>query len=196
MVVSRELHALTEVAQGKHTPNVRKIMQSQKTFTNYLDDFVALQSSTEANNNTSNNPARAAAANTNTKRPPPGKRDASTLKQPAAEQDTIMTDTELPSILPPQYKPAPATHPSDNNPLLASRVPELPSDQELRQLLAQPPLTYGEARGTWEVKYPTRAFCQVCGYWGRVKCTKCGTRVCALECLETHREECFTRYGM
>ena len=71
--------------------------------------------------------------------------------------------------------------------------------QELRELLAAPPLTYLEARAGWteaDQKYPVRMFCEVCGYWGRVKCMKCGTRVCALECLEAHREECMTRYGV
>ena len=107
-------------------------------------------------------------------------------------------------ILTPNFRPSPAAHPGDSNPLLMSRVPEPPSEEELKKLLAQPPLSYVEARGKWEgergndgaPKYPARKFCAVCGYWGRVRCMKCGTRVCALECLETHREECVTRYGI
>ena len=95
----------------------------------------------------------------------------------------------------PCWVPPPA-HPGDADPLLMSRVPPLPTDAEMRRLLAAPPLSYGEARGNWGVTYPARVFCEVCGYWGRVRCLKCGTRVCALECLETHREECVTRYGM
>jgi zinc finger HIT domain-containing protein 1 len=80
-----------------------------------------------------------------------------------------------------------------------SYVPPFPSDDELRALMTAPPLSYLEARAAWgedERRYPVRVFCAVCGYWGRVKCMKCGTRVCALECLETHREECVTRYGL
>lgn len=94
---------------------------------------------------------------------------------------------------------APAPHPGDDDPLLVSAVPDPPSDAELRKLLAHPPLSYVEARASWDDgdrTYPTRKFCEVCGYWGRVRCMKCGTRVCALECLETHQEECVTRYGM
>lgn len=66
--------------------------------------------------------------------------------------------------------------------------------------MTAPPLSYLEARAQWteeeEGRYPVRRFCEVCGYWGRVKCIKCGARVCALECLEAHREECLVRYGL
>lgn len=153
---------------------------------------------------------------------------------------------------------APTPHPLDGDPLLASWIPPLLSDAELRALLSQPALNYHEARarfappegedadhepestpapaaaqgqksgkgkgaGASETstganlashdyvppglvvvkpgrgapnRYPPRYFCEVCGYWGRVRCTKCGARVCALDCLEVHREECLARYGL
>lgn len=103
------------------------------------------------------------------------------------------------SILPAYKKAPPVAHPGDSDPLLVSRVPPFPTDDELRALMTAPPLSYLEARATWgeeEARYPTRVFCEVCGYWGRVKCIKCGVRVCALNCLEAHREECMTRYGL
>jgi zinc finger HIT domain-containing protein 1 len=103
------------------------------------------------------------------------------------------------TILPAYQKPPPPAHPSDNDPLLVSRVPPFPADDELRALMTAPPLSYLEARATWgeeETRYPTRVFCEVCGYWGRVRCMKCSTRVCALDCLEMHKVECVTRYGL
>ncbi|EGX90530.1 HIT finger domain-containing protein [Cordyceps militaris CM01] len=103
------------------------------------------------------------------------------------------------SLLAPPHRSPPPSHPGDADPLLVSRVPALPSEAVMRRLLAAPPLSYGEARGNWGGGgggYPVRVFCAVCGYWGRVRCLKCGTRVCALECLEAHREECVTRYGI
>ncbi|OAA45516.1 HIT zinc finger family protein [Metarhizium rileyi] len=171
--------------QTKYTPNVRKVMQSQKTFANHLDDYLALQA-LEAH----------PSSNTN-KRPGGGKKDtaASTPKQATNDDDVPMEDN-LPPVLPQQFKAPPAPHPGDNNALLVSRVPEMPSDAELRKLLAHPPLSYSEALGRLTDRYPRRVFCEVCGYWGRVRCLKCGTRVCALDCLETHREECVTRYGI
>lgn len=105
----------------------------------------------------------------------------------------------LSTILPPYTKPPPPSHPGDDDPLLVSRVPPFPSDEELRELMTAPPLNYLEARGKFEEdepRYPVRVFCGVCGYWGRVKCMKCGSRVCGLGCLEVHREECVTRYGL
>ena len=183
---------LTWTAQGKHTPNVRKILQSQKTFANHLDDFLALQALTETNATAA---SRSSAANS--KRPSGSRRDTpSSARQLPQDEDTQMTDPNLPPVLPPYHKDSPTPHPGDNDPLLMSRVPEMPSDEELRKLLAHPPLTYVEAAGTWEEKYPMRVFCEVCGYSRKVRCMTCGTRVCALDCLETHREECVTRYGL
>ncbi|KAM5356222.1 hypothetical protein ACJ41O_002868 [Fusarium nematophilum] len=180
-------------AQGKHTPNVRKILQSQKTFGNHLDDFLALQALAESNPALS----RSNTSGANNKRSSGSRRDTpSSSRQPAQDEDTAMTDADCPPVLPPSSRSPPASHPGDDSPLLASRVPEMPSDEDLRKLLAHPPLTYGEAAGNWDPKYPVRVFCQVCGYWGRVRCMKCGTRVCALDCLEAHREECVTRYGL
>ncbi|KAK5987590.1 hypothetical protein PT974_11722 [Cladobotryum mycophilum] len=191
-----------KAAQNKHTPNVRKILQSQKTYANHLDDFYAMQAQAEAGTSVSSSNLRANVAASGSKRPL-NKKDAaasvavSAVKQPAIQdEDTSMADADLPPLLVSSFRPPPAAHPGDSNPLLMSRVPEMPTDDELRKLLAHPALTYYEARGKWEDTYPTRVFCEVCGYWGRVKCMKCGTRVCALGCLETHREECFTRYGL
>ncbi|KAI1203066.1 hypothetical protein F5X97DRAFT_157282 [Nemania serpens] len=229
----------------KYTPNVRRILQSQKTFANHLDDYVALLSQQPevanpypgSNSNPTPTPAATAHANLNPNlgaaalasttqgtADPPSRRRASQKpnhpppsKKPAAKPDPDAMEIDMPGVPsahappppppdPPRsailtpYAPFPA-HAEDANPLLASRVPPLPSDDELRALLAAPALSYLEARGTWppggnRQRYPTRLFCAVCGYWGRVRCIKCGTRVCALECLETHQEECITRYGL
>ena len=92
----------------------------------------------------------------------------------------------------------PPAHPRDRDPLLVSRIPAMPTQEEIKKLLAASPLSYNEARGSWtedDRRKPVRHFCEVCGYWGRVKCMRCGGRVCALECLNVHQEECFTRYG-
>lgn len=109
----------------------------------------------------------------------------------------------------PLLKPLPTNlelkpHHEDNNALLKSRIPPVPDDDELQRLIATPALTYLEARGSFpkdEVpgkgkgKRPMRRFCEICGYWGRVTCLGCGAKVCALECLRVHKEECYTRYG-
>ncbi|KAK4145479.1 uncharacterized protein C8A04DRAFT_35751 [Dichotomopilus funicola] len=271
-------------AQHKHTPNVRKILQSQKTFANHLDDYQALLALAESN------PAAAAAANAAAARdkaatpvavtaaaaasaasksaspaPAPPVPEAETNPEPTADEqtqpaqptdiemtdapattepDSTTTQTQNPpppqpqapqsppqpqtyprdsAILPAYAQPPPRPHPGDADPLLVSYIPPFPTDDELRALMTAPPLSYLEARAKWDddggaglndkeedggggggggggyaqqQRYPVRVFCAVCGYWGRVKCIKCGTRVCALDCLEAHREECVTRYGL
>jgi zinc finger HIT domain-containing protein 1 len=252
---------------------VRKILQSQKTFANHLDDYIAMLALAESNpvaaaamNAAQAKPSTPTAATPKSASPVPSasaagtsKRSAAAAKRAAAKEkqeqeknkakqtpkldrepeaeppqqqpspaqqddDVEMTDAALTpaqpaatsanqeeenphpqtypresQILPPYAKPPPRPHPGDDDPLLVSVIPPFPSDDELRALMAAPPLNYLEARATWgeeESRYPVRVFCAVCGYWGRVKCMKCGTRVCALDCLETHREECVTRYGL
>ncbi|KAK0731582.1 hypothetical protein B0H67DRAFT_597433 [Lasiosphaeris hirsuta] len=262
-------------AQNKHTTNVRKILQSQKTFANHLDDYQALVALAETN------PAAAAALNPANAQPKPAppptarnspapqptpstttsKRSAAAAKRaaaaaakeekerkereareaeeaaeaaaaaeaerkstaapddnnnnssdnncpPTAPPDVEMADAS--SLLPQAYpadgtilaayaKPPPAPHAGDADPLLVSHVPAFPTDDELHALMTAPPLSYLEARARWgddEQRYPARAFCEVCGHWGKVRCVKCGARACALDCLEAHREECVTRYGL
>ncbi|KAB5551257.1 hypothetical protein GE09DRAFT_1287908 [Coniochaeta sp. 2T2.1] len=214
-------------AQTKHTPNVRKILQSQKTFANHLDDWIAFQSVSRDNPQATAPwaPPAPAAATANLKRtassshhkasPSSSKSKPATAKpqpppQPSSStDDTPMTDapppppTSLPqsyppdgALLPAYNRPPPIPHPGDTDPLLMSRTVPFPSDDELRELMTAPPLSYLAARATVDRTPELRKFCEVCGYWGRVKCGKCGGRVCALDCLETHREECLRRYGL
>ncbi|KAK8095505.1 uncharacterized protein PG998_002134 [Apiospora kogelbergensis] len=207
---------------AKHTPNVRKILQSQKTFANHLDDWLALKEGGAGNATACAMLAIAGGRKGSAvqqpqqqqqhKKPetPASRGGTSSSKQQSKQEDVEMTDAPDieageqtggggSTILSPYRGPLPAPHPRDDDPLLVSRVPSMPADEELKALLAAPPLTYLEARAGWgdeDRKYPVRVFCEVCGYWGRVKCIKCGTRVCALDCLDTHREDCVTRYGL
>ncbi|KAK1856283.1 hit finger domain-containing protein [Colletotrichum chrysophilum] len=204
----------SRAAQTKSTPNVRKILQSQKTFSNHLDDHLAHISHAEntpaphpnqhtakpankpphPNQHTKRNAAKRAKTSTPKTAPVPEPEDVEMAPAPPALGDSSGGGP----VLAPYDKPLPPAHPGDEDPLLVSRVPEPPTDEELRWLLAQPMLSFWDARAEWadeDTRYPERTFCEVCGYWGRVKCMKCGTRVCALDCLETHREECATRYG-
>ncbi|KAK2021127.1 HIT zinc finger protein [Colletotrichum zoysiae] len=205
--------------QNKSTPNIRKILQSQKTFHNHLDDYLAQLSHTDngpaphpnqhtpkpankpphPNQHTKRNAAKR--SKTSTPRPTPAEpEDAEMTPAPSSAAAAAAADEHTPPVLAPYQGPAPAPHPGDDDPLLASRVPEAPTDEELRWLLARPMLSFWDARAEPgdedAARYPVRAFCELCGYWGRVRCIRCGTRVCALDCLEAHREECFTRYGV
>ena len=221
------------LAQNKHTPNVRKILQSQKTFANHLDDFQALGGIPSVGGGTGAGTVAGGSGSSRrrtgggegiaqkrgaTDTPAASSRRTSKAPTPAVvvkSEDVEMRDAggdvdagadAATSTAPPRsdflrldasLRPPP--HPADGDPLLASRVPPLPSDAELAALLAAPPLSYAEARAGWseeDRRRPPRTFCAKCGYWGRVRCIKCGVRVCALDCLEFHREECIARYGL
>ena len=226
------------LAQSKHTANVRKILQSQKTFANHLDDLEALNGNPLAGGG-SGAGAAASGSGSSRRRTGGGEGTATAQKRgatdtPAASsrrtskaptpavavksEDVEMRDAgsantdagaDVAAAAPPVIPRSdflrldashrPPSHPADGDPLLASRVPALPSDAELAALLAAPPLSYAEARAGWsedDRRRPPRVFCELCGYWGRVRCIKCGVRVCALDCLELHRGGCIARYGL
>ncbi|KAG8416938.1 hypothetical protein J3459_013516, partial [Metarhizium acridum] len=124
---------MVESANEIH-PQRAKSNAVPKTFANHLDDYLALQA------------LEAQLSSNASKRPGAGKKDtaASTPKQSTHDEDVAMAD-DLPPVLPPPAKAPPAPHPGDDDPLLVSRVPEMPSDAELRRLLAHPPLSYLEA---------------------------------------------------
>ena len=195
---------MAKVSHGKVTPAVRKILQSQKTFANHLDDFEALPPSEK---NPYLNAVRSASGTVtpNSIKRSHKRKDANVsaptpLRKVASISQIKSEDEPEPdaSSLTLKDVPDPPAHPRDNDVLLVSRIPEISSQEEIDRLLAAPPLSYNEARGSLtaeDKRKPVRRFCEVCGYWGRVKCTRCGGRVCALECLTIHQEECFTRYG-
>ncbi|TGO08532.1 hypothetical protein BTUL_0204g00110 [Botrytis tulipae] len=82
-----------------------------------------------------------------------------TVSTPAASTQAESTFAPFLCSLPP-----PKPHPRDTDPLLVSRVPNLPSVQEMQRLLEVPPLSYMEARGGWtheDRRKPGRVFCEV-----------------------------------
>lgn len=201
------------VTHGKVTPAVRKILQSQKTFANHLADYEALvatgaQPVALAPAPTAPRAAALAPATDTSQKRSHKKKDLNVsskesklrrVSTPAVKAENVGTPiTGLATPIVFTEVSEPPTHPRDGDPLLVSRIPTMPTQDDIKKLLAAPPLSYNEARGSWtedDRRKPVRHFCEVCGYWGRVKCMRCGGRVCALECLNVHQEECFTRYG-
>ncbi|KAJ9657058.1 hypothetical protein H2198_004550 [Neophaeococcomyces mojaviensis] len=135
--------------------------------------------------------------------------DAARVK-PEESQDAEMSNaptitqaqqesTPVPAQQQQQQSPQPPSYPPewDHDPLLASsasEVPRMPSDRVMQLLISEPPLTYNAARATPlepDKQLPSRKFCGVCGYWGKVKCKKCGEWTCGiLECWRGHEGVC------
>ncbi|KAF1946612.1 hypothetical protein EJ02DRAFT_215680 [Clathrospora elynae] len=88
--------------------------------------------------------------------------------QPPSRLDNTFADDALLSIdrsMPPPLNPA-----------------------ELEALLIAPPLSYAASHAAPPPAGgpPQRQFCDNCGYWGSIKCRKCGARVCGMECKDAH----------
>jgi zinc finger HIT domain-containing protein 1 len=191
---------------GKLTTNVRRILQSEKTFAHHLNDEEARLG--QRAGSTSQVPAPVVAGRSRAaglKRGstvgnmgPPALPSSSTTI-PAADEDVSMTDVPSnPSIIPQQAsKPTNMTDRDANEPLLQIHVPSLPTPEELEALIYAPPLSYNGTRAAPPPSSapPQRKFCEMCGYWGRVKCLKCGQRVCGLECKEAHDLDCKRKYA-
>ena len=77
---------------------------------------------------------------------------------------------------------------NEDEPLLKIHLPSAPSDAVLEALVSGPPLSYNGARAAPSTGRPQRHFCEICGYWGTIKCMKCGIRVCGLECKNAHAD--------
>ena len=129
---------------------------SQKTFANHLADEEAAL-------------AQRGASITQTSIPNPKRSSASELR------------------CTPQDSTQPSEDPLEDDPLLHTYVPSAPSQEVMQALTTAPPLSYNAARAEQPVSgKPQRHFCEICGYWGNIKCLKCGARVCGLDCKGTH----------
>ena len=144
------------------TPNVRRILMSQKTFANHLADEEAAIAQHTQNATFS-------------------------IPKPATLQKISSTAASGPSSV---AHPTPlVVDPLADEPLLKSYVPEAPSMEVMETLITAPPLSYNAARATLPATAkPPRHFCEICGYWGTIKCLKCGARVCGLECKGAHED--------
>jgi zinc finger HIT domain-containing protein 1 len=164
-------------AQAK-TQNARRILQYQRQIKHWLDDEEALAAQAAA---FVPGPRSAAAtqARRQSTRPsisiPPTPSDAATPAPQAQGHptpvQTLPTDPNVDPILSVQKMLPLPIHPT-----------------ELEALLSAPPLLYGASFAAPPATGgpPQRKFCDNCGYWGNIKCLKCGGRVCSLECKDAH----------
>ncbi len=142
-------------------------------------------------------PSRRASGQPGIMGPPPSK-PPTPMKQEDQDKDLEIAS---PSTSPRHFRPhsqsqtpqvAPPYNPKlDKDPLLRTlNLPPMPSDRVMAQLLTEPPLSYSAARAKpldADKQLPVRHFCTMCGYWGKVKCRKCGERTCGLmECWKGH----------
>ncbi|KAL9037825.1 MAG: hypothetical protein Q9214_005531 [Letrouitia sp. 1 TL-2023] len=166
-------------SKGKTTPNVRRILMSQKTFANHLADEEAAIAA-QATQATPMQPPRTPAP-TNVTSSHEERRSSRAVVESSAASNKIEPQPNTSTI-------SSVGEPGSGDPLLKSYVPQAPSSAVIEALLAGPPLSYNAARSFPPTGKPQRRFCEICGYWGTIKCLKCGARVCGLECKTAHDE--------
>ncbi|KAL4759261.1 putative HIT finger domain protein [Aspergillus foveolatus] len=207
---SQPRESATRGTRTKVTSNVRRILQSQKTFRNYLDDEEAALAQASSSAGTSSIAAQRLPSNRITKPSSSLSRRSATpaiatpKPDPRAEIDTpsaqnlsdtanIQTaDSQIQPNLQEEQKPDPNAlikSQYDNDPLLKSYIPSAPSERIMRALLAEPPLSYNASRaGPPLTGKAPRKFCCICGYWGKIRCRNCHQRTCGIECYKTHED--------
>ena len=146
----------------KTTPNVRRILISQKTFANHLADEEAALAQQQQSG-----PSILV----------PGPKIGAILQRKASADIHTISDGSISS----------RRDPLSDEPLLRTYIPSEPSFEVMNALISGPPLSYNAARSAPPTSgKPQRHFCEICGYWGTIKCMKCGTRACGLDCKITH----------
>ncbi|KAL4817292.1 hypothetical protein BDW67DRAFT_160198 [Aspergillus spinulosporus] len=206
---SQPRESATRGTRTKVTSNVRRILQSQKTFRNYLDDEEAALAQASSSAGTSSIAAQRLPSNRITKPSSLSRRSATPATatpkpDPRAEKDTSSAqnlsdtanihtaDSQPKSNLQDEQKPDPNAlikSQYDNDPLLKSYIPSAPSERIMRALLAEPPLSYNASRaGPPLTGKAPRKFCCICGYWGKIRCRNCHQRTCGIECYKTHED--------
>lgn len=182
----------TIAVPGRHdvpkTQNARRIMQYQRQIKHWLDDEEAQLGQAISSGTTSRGVAAAAAA---------GSRGAARRQSvfAASGPATPATPAPVEAVSRPSTKPPPslALHAglsSDDDALLSIQddMPPPLDPSELDALLAAPPLPYAASHAAPPPvgAPPPRRFCDNCGYWGSIRCGKCGARVCGLDCKDVH----------
>lgn len=181
------------VRAGK-TPNTKKILASGKTFAHYLDDEeaeIARTGRREGEGEAMPAPPQRASKTPLARRKP--QREESSMSgspAPSAAAPPVQQQ-QIPSL-------ADIIDLDDDMEDHDRSIAPLPSQAELEALLNAPPLTYNQARSAPPVHGapPPRQFCEICGYWGRVKCMKCGNMTCSVLCKDAHDEnKCLKFYA-
>ncbi|KAG9644577.1 hypothetical protein KCU95_g13990, partial [Aureobasidium melanogenum] len=210
--LDKDSHKPVNIAPPKsnrrQTQNTRRILASGKDFSHYLDqDEAALALKQHHGLEVDVEPPKPSQRPSKTpiarRKPQPQPTPAAVEASPAPTAAVSNAASTTPSapLIPSFLKPYLVDSPSDLNKLqhdslLSPPAPLTATTAEIEALLSAPQLSYNAARSAASpaTAPPQRVFCEMCGYWGRVRCLKCGSRVCGLECKAAHEESRCIRF--
>ena len=163
------------------TPNTKKILASGKTFAHYLDDEEAEIARTGRRDGDVEVVPTSAAQQRASKTPLARRglgNESSMENSPAPAQSSSRTIGGSQGVAVTEIDGSDELEPD-------------PSEGEIQALLNAPPLTYNQARSAPPPADapPPRRFCEVCGYFGRAKCMKCGVMTCSVMCKDAHDDQ-------
>ena len=165
----------------RSTAGVRRILQSNKTFTNHVNDEeaqMALQAHTRITQVPHN---QTRSAYIDLKSSTPGGKRPEPARSPRQSQ--------LGS------KPSREPLAGEEEHLLKTYGPLQPPAELIEEILSVSPLSYTAACSKpSSIGQSQRRFCEICGYWGRVRCLKCEALVCGLDCKGVHDEQRCLRF--
>lgn len=183
------------------TSNTKKILGSGKVFAHYLDDEEAEIARTGGRGDDVGVMATTVAtvSTQRASKTPIARRKSSQLQKEASTGSPAPSLAKETSTLSQTTLPLDAMEVDDNeNEDGEDAIPPLPTQAEIEALLNAPPLTYNQARSAPPPPSapPPRRFCEICGYWGRVRCMKCGNMTCSVVCKDAHDEnKCLKFYA-
>jgi zinc finger HIT domain-containing protein 1 len=194
IVIPKREHGGSGAAKAGKTSNTKKILSSGKEFKHYLDDEEAELARTGKIDGLDRDPDAVIVQPVQRATKTPIARRHLQREQSSLGGSPGPSGPAQPQILTLPFEPGVGSDDEDE----FDGLPRLPTREEMQTLLDVPPLTYNASRAApGPVSAPPpRKFCQVCGYWGRVKCLKCGERTCSVECEDIHvADRCLKFYA-
>lgn len=174
------------------TSNTKKILSSGKEFKHYLDDEEAELARTGKIDGLERDPEAAVAQ-------PVQRATKTPIARRIQREQSSMSGSPAPAGSAQEFTlPFEPSAGSGDDEMEFDAVPRLPTLDEMQALIDAPPLTYNAARSAPgpATAPPPRTFCEICGYWGRVKCLKCGARTCSVDCEAVHvADRCLKFYA-
>lgn len=179
------------------TSNTKKILSSGKEFKHYLDDEEAELARTGKIDGLERDPDAVVA-------PQPVQRASKTPLARRIQQREQSSASGSPAPAAGEARPQGLVLPFEAGAGAGEKddddfdgVPSLPTREEMQALLDAPALTYNALRSApGPTSIAPRSFCELCGYWGRYKCLKCGAKTCSVECEAVHvADRCLKFYA-
>ena len=195
IAIPKREHGGGGATKAGKTSNTKKILSSGKEFKHYLDDEEAELARTGKIDGLERDPDAVVVQPVQRASKTPLARRIQREQSSASGSPAPATAESKPRGLILPFEPGAGGAGEDDDKF--DGVPSLPTRDEMQALLDAPALTYNASRSApGPTSVAPRSFCELCGYWGRYKCLKCGAKTCSVECEAVHvADRCLKFYA-